>query len=115
MVVPHLAADDIIYEWIRVRWESPNTSAWHNSQWGGEEWISHLVKEYSIDGILWFSSKTCRHLNLGEHDILNILDKKYGVPGVIIEGDNIDPTLFSEEQIRTRIEALLETIDSRRK
>ncbi|MFC1939241.1 2-hydroxyacyl-CoA dehydratase [Chloroflexota bacterium] len=52
---------------------------------------------------------------LGQQEILDSIDKKYGVPGVVIEGDNIDHTLFLEEQIRTRVEALLETIDSRRK
>ncbi|MFC2041316.1 2-hydroxyacyl-CoA dehydratase subunit D [Chloroflexota bacterium] len=108
-------ADDVIYEWIRLRTTEPNLGIWHNSPWGAAESIGELAEEYSIDGLLFFSSKTCRMWNLGQQEVIETLDKKYGIPGVVIEGDNIDPSMFSDEQVRTRIEALLETIDARRK
>ena len=53
--------------------------------------------------------------NLSGSDVIDTLDKKYGVPGVIIEADMIDPEMFSESQIDTRLEALFETIDGRRR
>ena len=62
-----------------------------------------------------FSSKSCRMWNLSGSDVIDTLDKKYGVPGVIIEADMIDPEMFSESQIDTRLEALFETIDGRRR
>jgi len=48
-------------------------------------------------------------------DVIDELDKKYGVPGVIIEADMIDPDIVSDSQINTRLQALFETIDSKRK
>ncbi|MDY6853976.1 MAG: hypothetical protein SWO11_04595 [Thermodesulfobacteriota bacterium] len=43
------------------------------------------------------------------------MDKKCGVPGVVIEADMIDPAMVSDSQIDTRLQALLETIDERRR
>ncbi|MDY6854552.1 MAG: 2-hydroxyacyl-CoA dehydratase family protein [Thermodesulfobacteriota bacterium] len=82
---------------------------------GSLEYISELIREYSIDGLIMFSSKTCRMWNLSHLDIIDALDKRHGVPGVVIESDMIDSAMISDSQIDTRLEALLETIDGRRK
>jgi len=87
----------------------------HFSPRGTVDLIGGLIEDYSIDGLLMFSSKTCRIMNLSQPDIIDTLDKKYGVPGVIVEGDMIDPAMISDSQIETRLEALYEMIDSRRK
>ena len=87
----------------------------HFSPHGTVDLIGNLIEDYSLDGLVMFSSKTCRIMNLSQHDIIDVLDKKYGVPGVIIEGDMIDPAMISDAQIETRLEALYETIDSRRR
>ena len=81
---------------------------------GAIELIGNLIEEYSIDGLVMFSSKTCRIMNLSHMDIIDVLDKKYGTPGVVVEGDMIDSSMISDSQIETRLEALYETIDSRR-
>jgi len=108
-------AGDIVHEWIRLLYTSPNRLGYHDFPWGGEEFIEELVQEYSIDGLIFFSSKTCRLWNLGQWEILNKMERKYGIPGVVIEADMIDSSMFSEEQIRTRLEALFETIEARRR
>ena len=82
---------------------------------GGEEHIKKLIQEYSIDGMLFFSSKTCRMWNLGQQEIIEKVERKYGIPGIVIKGDMIDSSMVSEDQLRTRIEALLETIEARRR
>jgi len=81
---------------------------------GTIELIGELIEDYSLDGMVMFSSKTCRVMNLSHHEIIDVLEKKYGVPGVIIEGDMIDSSMISDSQIETRLEALYEMIDSRR-
>jgi len=108
-------ADDIIHEWIRLLYTSPNTLGYHDGPWGGEGHVEKLIQEYSVDGMLFFSSKTCRLWNLGQQEIINKIERKYGIPGIVIEGDMVDSSMVSEDQLRTRIEALLETIDARRK
>ena len=82
---------------------------------GSIDFIGGLVEEYSLDGLVMFSSKSCRMWNLSQMDVVDALDKKYGVPGVVIEADMIDPEMISDSQIDTRLEALFETIDGRRR
>jgi len=88
---------------------------YHFSPHGTVDLISELIEDYSIDGLVMFSSKTCRIMNLSQPGVIDVLDKKYGIPGVIVEGDMIDPAMISDAQIETRLEALYEMIDSRRR
>jgi len=81
---------------------------------GNVEFISELIEDYSIDGMIMFSSKSCRMWNLSHMDIIDTLDKRHGVPGVVIESDMIDTNMVSDSQIDTRLQALFETIDGRR-
>ena len=41
-------------------------------------------------------------------------EKKYGIPGIIIDADQVDLQFYSDAQLDTRIQALLEMIDARR-
>ena len=77
--------------------------------------IGELIEDYSLDGMVMFSSKTCRLWNVSQMEVRDALEKKYGIPGVVIEGDMIDSAMISDSQIETRLEALFELIDSRRK
>ncbi|MDD5038648.1 MAG: 2-hydroxyacyl-CoA dehydratase family protein [Dehalococcoidales bacterium] len=80
-----------------------------------EVWIAECIEKYAIDGLFMLSSRTCRLFNIGQEDILSKMELKYGIPGVIVDMDQIDPVFYSEAQIDTRLGALLEMIDSRRK
>ena len=82
---------------------------------GTVDLIGELIEDYSLDGLVMFSSKTCRAMNIAQLDVVDAIEKKYGVPGVIIEGDMVDPAMISDSQIETRLQALFEMIDGRRK
>lgn len=77
--------------------------------------IGELIEDYSIEGLIMFASKTCRLWNLGQPDMLDEIERRYGIPGVIIEADMVDSRMLSEAQIDTRLQALFEMIDGRRK
>jgi benzoyl-CoA reductase/2-hydroxyglutaryl-CoA dehydratase subunit BcrC/BadD/HgdB len=77
--------------------------------------VSRQVEEHSVDGLIMFTSKSCRIFNLGQQDILDEIERRYGIPGVIIEGDMVDSKMLSEAQIDTRLQALFETIEGRRR
>jgi benzoyl-CoA reductase subunit B len=80
----------------------------------GEKRIAEFIDTYSIDGIFTLNARTCRAAG-GYHDINKEMDRRFGVPGVIVDADQIDPKFFSEAQMDIRLQALLETIDARRK
>jgi benzoyl-CoA reductase/2-hydroxyglutaryl-CoA dehydratase subunit BcrC/BadD/HgdB len=48
-------------------------------------------------------------------DIIDEIERNYGIPGIVIEADMIDPKFFSEAQIDIRLQALFEMIEARRK
>ncbi|MDP2953750.1 MAG: 2-hydroxyacyl-CoA dehydratase family protein [Chloroflexota bacterium] len=77
--------------------------------------IPQWVKDYSIDGMIMHHSRTCRLWNIGQQDIIDEVEKKYGVPGLLMEADMLDPRFFSEAQLDTRISAFFEMIDGRRR
>ena len=82
---------------------------------GAINFISDMIHEYSLDGLVMFSSKSCRMWNLSHRDVIDAIDKMHGIPGVVIEADMIDPAMVSDSQIETRLQALFETIDGRRR
>jgi len=103
-------ADDIIENWIK-QWYSDEEIMWHNSPRGGTEFIGDLIEEYSIDGVIYYTSKTCRAFQ-AHLDIKNIIERKYGIPGVVIDADMIDKRMVSEKQVDTRLEAFIERMDA---
>jgi benzoyl-CoA reductase subunit B len=73
------------------------------------------VDEYHLDGVVMFSSKSCRMWNLGHPDFIKAIERKNGIPGVVIEGDMVDSRMNSFAQIDTRLEALAEMMAARKK
>lgn len=74
--------------------------------------ISGRLDEYSIDGVIAYNSRGCRHmLSVSQvfRDIFNNNDRPY----LEIDGDYIDDRDYSFEQIKTRIDAFAELLYGR--
>lgn len=82
---------------------------------GAKDLISKWVVRYSLDGLLFPNSPACRLMSIGQEDILSEVERRLGVPGVLFDADMVDPEMFSEAQVKTRVQALLEMIDARRR
>lgn len=82
-----------------------------NSPYAGQH-ISSSMKEYSLDGVISFNSRGCRHM-LGIHQVLRDTANKNDLPYLEIDGDYIDDRDFSFEQIKTRIDAFAELLHGR--
>ncbi len=74
--------------------------------------IVKLINEFDLDGFVLHSDRSCKRYSLGQPITKRIVQERTGVPGVIIEADMCDSRVYSEEQVRTRIEGLLEMIHS---
>lgn len=113
---PHPEAIDLnadpIHNYIQL-WYDPEIAPKHSAEMA-VPFIGEVVEDYSLDGLIMFTSKSCRIWSMGHPDMIDIIDKKYGVPGVIIDADMVDSKMVSEAQIDTRMQALFETIDARR-
>jgi benzoyl-CoA reductase subunit B len=77
--------------------------------------IGQIVKDYHLDGLLIHSARTCQIFDIGQPDIIDQMERKIGIPGVIIDGDPTDPAFYSDAQSETRLEAFIEGLDARMK
>ena len=72
--------------------------------------MCNLIKDYDLDGFVLFSVRSCKRYSLGQMVTKEVITRRTGVPGVIIEGDMVDSQQYNEAQAETRVDALLEMI-----
>ena len=72
------------------------------------------MREYSADGFLINSVKSCNSFSAGQLVILREVEERTGVPGGFIESDLVDPRYFSAANIKNRLESYLQMIEQRR-
>jgi len=73
-----------------------------------------LFQRYSLNGSLMFVNRSCKAVSFAVYALKEIITEKTGTPALIFESDMGDPRFYSETQIRTRIEAFLETLQRRK-
>ncbi|MBI5529369.1 MAG: 2-hydroxyacyl-CoA dehydratase [Deltaproteobacteria bacterium] len=72
-----------------------------------------LAREYRVDGVIHPCHWGCRQ-GTGARGLVQEALKKDGIPVLNLEVDCIDPRNFSEGQLRTRLQAFVETIAARK-
>jgi benzoyl-CoA reductase subunit B len=78
------------------------------------EWQAKVVEEYGLDGICYHGVKSCRTTSAGLPDSREWLLNNASIPGLFIQSDLVDKRLWSEAQMRNRIDAFFESLESRR-
>jgi benzoyl-CoA reductase/2-hydroxyglutaryl-CoA dehydratase subunit BcrC/BadD/HgdB len=63
-----------------------------------------FVQEYRINGVIAFSHFGCRQYGGGQRAVKDALFEEFGIPTLILEGDNIDERNYADEQVKSRIE-----------
>ena len=76
--------------------------------------VSQLCQEYAVDGLICHAHYTCRALCGQQLELMDAVSRKLNIPAIFIEADVGDESFYSEAQVDTRLQALLEMIDARR-
>jgi benzoyl-CoA reductase/2-hydroxyglutaryl-CoA dehydratase subunit BcrC/BadD/HgdB len=63
-----------------------------------------FVQDYRINGVIAFSHFGCRQYGGGQRAVKDALFEEFGIPTLILEGDNIDERNYADDQVRSRIE-----------
>ena len=79
----------------------------------GADLISEIIPEYHIEGMISFTSKSCR-IWKSQMTIMKMMERKFGIPVVNIEADMADAKMFSDAQIDTRLNAFFEVLEARK-
>jgi benzoyl-CoA reductase/2-hydroxyglutaryl-CoA dehydratase subunit BcrC/BadD/HgdB len=77
----------------------------------GVDNITELVKEYSLDGIIYHLNRSCKFMDFRQFEVQRQVEEKTGVPSVMFDGDQTDPRVFSEAQFEMRIQTLVEMME----
>ncbi len=74
------------------------------------EQVLDMIEFYNANGLVMHSNRSCKPYSFGQMDIMKIVQKKTGIPVLMIEADMVDPGNFSQAQTETRIDAFMEII-----
>ncbi len=69
-----------------------------------------LMDDFSVDGFIMHSNRSCKPYSLGQYDMKRLVTKKTGKPGLIIEADMTDSRIFFDAQTKTKIAAFIEML-----
>jgi benzoyl-CoA reductase/2-hydroxyglutaryl-CoA dehydratase subunit BcrC/BadD/HgdB len=70
--------------------------------------IYRLASEFKIDGAVFHSNRSCKGMDFKQFEMARMLKDRLGVLSVVFDGDQTDPSVFSEAQYETRVQALVE-------
>ncbi len=74
-----------------------------------------LIEEFEVDGVLMHCNRSCKNQDFAMNALAKEVTKAVGTPVVLVDGDQDDPRAFSEAQYETRVQALFEIIEQKRK
>lgn len=81
----------------------------------GVDNIKKLVRDFSLDGIIYHSNRSCKLMDFRQFEVQRRVEAATGIPSVMFDGDQTDPRAFSLAQYETRIQALVEMMETRKK
>lgn len=76
--------------------------------------LRDYAEEYSADGVVIHSVKSCRSFSVGQADLREALREATGLPSLFIESDLADPRYFQAAQLQNRIDAFFEGLAHQR-
>ncbi|GAW92971.1 2-hydroxyacyl-CoA dehydratase subunit D [Calderihabitans maritimus] len=80
--------------------------------------LPHLIipkaLDYQVDGIISFILYGCKISSGFLPYQRKIFEEKYGIPTLILEGDMVDPRDYADAQVKNRIEAFFEMLETRK-
>lgn len=79
-----------------------------------QHWQADTVRDWYLDGIVFHVVKSCRTISTGLADHREWQVRNHDTPSLLLESDLVDARLYSEAQLRNRIDAYFEALDKRR-
>lgn len=73
-----------------------------------------MIDEFDVDGIVYHPIKSCRTVSTGLADNRRAVMARRDIPTLFIESDMMDRRVVSEAQLKNRIDAFFEGLESRK-
>jgi benzoyl-CoA reductase/2-hydroxyglutaryl-CoA dehydratase subunit BcrC/BadD/HgdB len=75
-----------------------------------EAYLQDMISAYKINGILYHDARTCPNNSNNRYGLPDRLQRKTGIPYIVVSGDLNDLRCYSEEQTKTNLEAFVEQL-----
>lgn len=79
------------------------------------DFVTQMVKDFSIDGMVMGANKTCKAYRVRQYDISKSVEEKMGIPSVFFDVDLCHSRLYNDAHFQTRIQAFIEVLETRAK
>ncbi len=76
--------------------------------------IEDLVKDFSVDGVILPTNWGCRMMSIGETIVKEAINKRLGVPSLIIDTDSSDWRSYNETQVKRNVEVFLQILSEKK-
>ncbi len=83
---------------------------WTGAMFDPQDWLEAVVRDWKVDGICFHGVKSCRTTSTGLPDVREWMRMQRHVPGLFIQSDLVDPRLWSDAQIKNRVDAFFEAL-----
>ncbi|MDP6480631.1 MAG: 2-hydroxyacyl-CoA dehydratase family protein [Acidimicrobiales bacterium] len=85
-----------------------------DSMFHQNEILVDMITDFDADGVIYHPIKSCRTVSTGLADGRRYLTEQVDVPTLFIESDMMDRRVVSEAQMKNRVDAFFEGLESRR-
>jgi benzoyl-CoA reductase/2-hydroxyglutaryl-CoA dehydratase subunit BcrC/BadD/HgdB len=72
--------------------------------------MANLVRDFHADAFVVHSNRSCKPYSFGQYDIVRLVSKETGKPGIVIEADHADPAAFSDDQVFGKLDAFWDSV-----
>ncbi|MGD8505282.1 MAG: 2-hydroxyacyl-CoA dehydratase family protein [Candidatus Bathyarchaeota archaeon] len=76
--------------------------------------IEDLVKDFKVDGAILPTNWGCRMMSIGETIVKETINKRLGVPSLILDMDSTDWRSYNEAQVKRNVEVFLQILDAKK-
>jgi len=91
-----------------------NTRSAMDSMFHQDRALEDMADDYAVDAIIYHPIKSCRTVSTGLADARGALSRRRDIPSLFIESDMMDRRVVSEAQMKNRVDAFFEGLESRR-
>ncbi|MDP6561220.1 MAG: 2-hydroxyacyl-CoA dehydratase family protein, partial [Candidatus Binatia bacterium] len=70
-----------------------------------------MTEDYRADGMVFFANTGCRQGCATYRTLKDSVQEKYGLPTLILDGDGVDPSVVSVDEMMNKLEGFFEILE----
>lgn len=76
--------------------------------------VLEMARNYDVHGVIAHTVFSCRAVAIGTRHMIKVLREQFGLPVLTIESHMTDPRSYSHAEVREKLDAFIQVLESRR-